>query len=45
MTWFADLATMRANATSPELAATRADEPTFLTDRLPFVLVKEHHII
>ena len=46
MTWFASADQMRANANSPELAATRADEPNFLVaDRLPFVLVKEHHII
>ena len=45
MTWFADIETMRANADSAELAATRADEPNFLTDHIPFVVVTEHHII
>lgn len=45
MTWFASLEQMRANATSPELAAVRADEPNFLQADLPFVLVREHHII
>lgn len=45
MTWFPSLEQVRANAGSPELAATRADEPNFLDADLPFVLVREHHII
>ena len=45
MTWFESIEQVRANATSPELAATRADEPNFLNPDLPFVLVREHHII
>ena len=45
MTWFESIEQVRANATSPELAATRADEANFLNPDLPFVLVREHHII
>ncbi len=45
MTWFVSTDQMRANATSPELATVRADEPNFLQADLPFVLVREHHII
>ena len=45
MTWFESMEQLRANAASPELAATRADEPNFLHPDLPFVLVREHHII
>jgi uncharacterized protein (TIGR02118 family) len=45
MTWFPSMEQVRANASSPELAATRADEPNFLDADLPFVLVREHHII
>ena len=45
MVWFESAAALRANATSPELAATRADEPNFLGPDLPFVLVREEHII
>ncbi|MDA3040218.1 MAG: EthD family reductase [Actinomycetota bacterium] len=45
MTWFGSIEQVRANATSPELATTRADEPNFLQPDLPFVLVREHHII
>lgn len=38
-TWFDDLDAMRASATSPELARTRADEPNFMiSGRLPFVV-------
>ena len=43
--WFDSAEALRANATSPELAATRADEPNFLGPDLPFVLVREEHII
>ena len=46
MVWFDDVDQLRANARSSELAAVRADEPNFLqADNLPFVVVKEHHII
>jgi len=45
MTWFPSMEQLRANASSPELAAVRADEPNFLQADLPFVLVREHHII
>ena len=45
MVWFASMDQVRANATSPELATVRADEPNFLALPLPFVVVDEHHII
>ncbi len=45
MTWFPSMEQLRANAASPELTAVRADEPNFLQADLPFVLVREHHII
>jgi uncharacterized protein (TIGR02118 family) len=43
--WFEDMAAMRVAGTSQELADTRADEPNFLTDELPWVICDEHHII
>ena len=45
MVWFTSLDQVRANATSPQLATVRADEPNFLALPLPFVVVDEHHII
>jgi uncharacterized protein (TIGR02118 family) len=45
MVWFDSDEALRANATTAELAATRADEPNFLGPDLPFVLVREEHII
>jgi len=45
MVWFESFDALRANATTAELAATRADEPNFLSPDLPFVLVREEHII
>jgi len=45
MVWFRSMDDIRANGDSPELAATRADEPNFLDPDLPFVLVREEHII
>lgn len=45
MVWFASMDQVRANATSPELATIRADEPNFLALPAPFVVVDEHHII
>ncbi len=45
MVWFDSMDQVRANATSAELAATRADEANFLQADLPFVVVREHHII
>ena len=45
LVWFDSMEQVRANATSAELADTRADEPNFLQADLPFVVVREHHII
>jgi uncharacterized protein (TIGR02118 family) len=40
--WFASTADMKSGATSPEYAATRADEPNFLPDhQLPIIIARE----
>ena len=45
ITWFSSTADMRAGATTPEYAATRADEPNFLPDgHLPIIIVREFEI-
>lgn len=47
VTWFATLEDMRASASSPELALTRADEANFLADAgvgLPFFVAREQVI-
>jgi uncharacterized protein (TIGR02118 family) len=44
-TWFDDTAAMRQGATTPEYAATRADEENFLTGDLPFIITRELKII
>jgi uncharacterized protein (TIGR02118 family) len=45
-TWFDDLEAMRVAAPSPELAATRADEPNFMvTGNLPFVICTPIEIV
>lgn len=48
MTWFDSFDDLRASASTPELAATRADEVNFMDDpggRLPFVIVTEHVVL
>ncbi len=46
ITWFDSTADMRASASSPEYAVTRADEPNFLPDgHLSVILAKEHIIV
>ena len=45
LTWFEHTDAMRASATSPEYAATRADEENFLTIPLDFIITREHVII
>lgn len=46
ITWFDSTADMRLSATTPEYAATRADEPNFLPEgHLPIVIAKEHVIV
>lgn len=48
VTWFRSKEEMRASASSPELAATRADEANFLADAgrdLPFFVMKERIIV
>jgi uncharacterized protein (TIGR02118 family) len=46
ITWFASTADMKRGATTPEYAATRADEPNFLPDgHLPIIVAREHVII
>jgi uncharacterized protein (TIGR02118 family) len=45
ITWFASTADMKAGATTPEYAITRADEPAFLPDgHLPIIITREHEI-
>lgn len=42
ITWFRSTADMRAGATTPEYATTRADEPNFLPDgHLPIIITQE----
>jgi uncharacterized protein (TIGR02118 family) len=41
LTWFDDTTAMRAAATTPEYARTRADEHNFLTEPLAFVITRE----
>lgn len=41
LTWFDDTTAMRAAATTPEYARTRADEHNFLTEPLDFVITHE----
>jgi uncharacterized protein (TIGR02118 family) len=46
ITWFASTADMKLGATTPEYAATRADEPHFLPDgHLPIIITREHVIV
>lgn len=46
ITWFDSTADMRLSATTPEYAATRADEPNFLPPgHLPVLITKEHVIL
>ncbi|MGP1676475.1 MAG: EthD domain-containing protein [Burkholderiales bacterium] len=41
--WFASTSDMKKGATTPEYAATRADEPNFLAHgRLPVIIAREH---
>jgi len=44
-TWFDDTASMRQGATTPEYAATRADEKNFIAGELPFIITRELKII
>ena len=41
ITWFADVAAMRAGATTEAYARTRADERNFLAGELPFIIATE----
>jgi uncharacterized protein (TIGR02118 family) len=41
ITWFDDVAAMRAGAATEAYARTRADEANFLADELPFVITSE----
>jgi uncharacterized protein (TIGR02118 family) len=46
ITYFASTADMKRGTTTPEYAATRADEPNFLPDgHLPIIITREHRII
>lgn len=46
ITWFHSTADMRAGATSPAYAVTRADEPNFLPDgHLPIIITQERIIL
>jgi uncharacterized protein (TIGR02118 family) len=46
ITWFASTADMRRGTTTPEYAATRADEPNFLPDgHLPIIVAREHVVV
>jgi uncharacterized protein (TIGR02118 family) len=46
ITWFASTADMKRGTTTPEYAATRADEPNFLPDgHLPIIITREHVVI
>ena len=44
-TWFEDTAAMRQGATTPEYAATRADEVNFLAEDSPFIITRELKMI
>jgi uncharacterized protein (TIGR02118 family) len=44
ITWFDSTDAMRASATTPEYAATRADEPSFVAPDPPFIITREHVI-
>jgi uncharacterized protein (TIGR02118 family) len=46
ITWFASTADMKSGTTTPQYAATRADEPNFLPDgHLPIIITREHVVI
>ena len=46
ITWFPSTADMRRGTTTPEYAATRADEPNFLPDgHLPIIITREHVVL
>jgi uncharacterized protein (TIGR02118 family) len=46
LTWFESTNAMRHSATTPEYAATRADEPNFIAPvELPIIITKEHVIV
>jgi uncharacterized protein (TIGR02118 family) len=46
ITWFRSTADMKAGTTTPEYAATRADEPRFLPDgHLPIIITREHVVV
>jgi uncharacterized protein (TIGR02118 family) len=46
ITWFASTADMKRGTTTPEYAATRADEPNFLPDgHLPIIVTREHVVV
>jgi uncharacterized protein (TIGR02118 family) len=46
ITWFASTADMKRGTTTPEYAATRADEPNFLPDgHLPIIITREHALV
>ncbi len=46
ITWFASTADMKRGTTTPEYAATRADEPHFLPDgHLPIIITREHVVL
>lgn len=45
LTWFDNTDAMRASASSPEYAATRADEDNFLAVPLAFIIAREHVIV
>jgi len=46
ITWFASTADMKRGTTTPEYAATRADEPHFLPDgHLPIIITREHVVV
>ena len=46
ITWFASTADMKRGTTTPEYAATRADEPNFLPDgHLPIIVTRERILV
>jgi uncharacterized protein (TIGR02118 family) len=46
ITWFASTTDMKSGTTTPEYAATRADEPHFLPDgHLPIIITREHFVV
>jgi uncharacterized protein (TIGR02118 family) len=46
ITWFASTADMKRGTTTPEYAATRADEAHFLPDgHLPIIITREHVVV